>query len=123
MVMGKKILVIDDEPDLLKIATFRLKRSGYDILTAVDGREAVDILKNETPDLILLDLRLPAIDGYEICRRVKSDERTKNIPVILFTASATASVADRIKETGANDCLIKPFEPETLLEKVKKLIG
>lgn len=120
--MAKKILFVDDEPDLLKVATFRLKKAGYEVVQAVDGQEALDILAGGSPpDLILLDLRLPVVSGYEVCIKVKGDEKTKNIPVILFTAS-TQDIARKAKEWGAEDYLLKPFEPEVLLEKVKRLL-
>jgi len=121
--MPKKILIVDDEPDLLEVAAFRLKKSGYEVLSAADGRQALDIVKNDKPDLVLLDLRLPVIDGYDVCRRIKADDRFKNIHVILFTASAAGPASDKIGQTGADDCIIKPFESEELLKKVKKLIG
>lgn len=120
--MPKKILVVDDEVDILKVVTFRLRKSGYEILTAVDGREGLELIRNERPDLILLDLRLPVIDGYEVCRQVKADEELKNIPVILLTASSAAKIIERTKEFKADDYIIKPFNPTELLEKVKKLI-
>jgi len=120
--VAKKILFVDDEPDLLKVATFRLKKAGYEVVQAVDGQEALDILAGGSPpDLILLDLRLPVVSGYEVCIKVKGDEKTKNIPVILFTAS-TQDIARKAKEWGAEDYLLKPFEPEVLLEKVKRLL-
>ena len=121
--MAKKILVVDDEPDILKVVTFRLKKAGYDIKTAEDGQKALEEIKKEKPDLIFLDLRLPIIDGYEVCRRLKSDEALKKIPVIFLTASTAPTVASKAEEFKADDFLIKPFEPEELLKKVKKFIG
>lgn len=120
--MPKKILVVDDEPDILKVVCYRLRKEHYEVIEAVDGQEALDILKIQTPDLILLDLYLPKIDGYEVCRRVKADEKLKKIPVILLTATA-ADGKEKIEELGAEDCVIKPFQAEALLEKIKKLIG
>jgi CheY-like chemotaxis protein len=121
--MAKKILFVDDEPDLLTVATFRLKKSGYEVSTAVNGQEALDFVAQNPPDLILLDLRLPLVSGYEVCQRIKADEKLKKIPVILFTASATRDLSEKAKELGADDYLIKPFEAEVLLEKVKKFLG
>jgi two-component system alkaline phosphatase synthesis response regulator PhoP len=116
--MAKRILVVDDEPDLLKVAAFRLKKSGYEVLIATDGQLALDLLKTNTPDLILLDLVLPKVNGEQVLNMIKDDERLQNIPVILFTASV-----ERIKKMAADDYLIKPFETKDLLEKVKKFIG
>ena len=120
--MAKKILVVDDEPDILKIVTFRLKKEGYEVLTAVNGQKALDLVNSQRPDLILLDLRLPVVDGYEVCKRVKTDEGLRQIPVILITASSAGKIAEKTKEFRADDYLIKPFEPEELLDKVKKFI-
>ena len=122
--MAKKILIVDDEPDILDLATVRLKKLGYEIIEAVDAEEALAILQKDTPDLILLDLLLSKMQGDELCKKLKSDDKFKNIPIILFTASAIrTSLPEKIKEMGADDCIMKPFEPEELLGKVKKFIG
>jgi len=122
--MAKKILVVDDEPDLLDLATVRLKKIGYEIIAAVDAEEAAAWLQNDIPDLILLDLLLPKMQGDEFCKKLKSDDRYKHIPIILFTASIVRpSLPEKIKEMGADDCIMKPFEPQELIGKVKKFIG
>jgi CheY-like chemotaxis protein len=122
--MRKKILVVDDEPDIMKVATLRLKHLGYEIIPAVDAEEALVLLENNAPDLILLDLLLPKMQGDELCKKLKSDDKFKNIPVILFTASAIRpSIPEMIKEMGADDCIFKPFEPQELLSKIKRFIG
>jgi len=122
--MAKKILVIDDEPDILDVATIRLKHLGYEIIPAVDAEEALAILEKRVPDLILLDLLLPKMQGDELCKKLKADARFKKIPVILFTASAIRpGLPGKVKEMGADDCVVKPFEPEELLGKIKKFIG
>ena len=120
--MPKKILIVDDEIDILKVVTFRLKKAGYEVLTAVNGKEALDSIRDKRPDLILLDLRLPIMDGYEVCRQVKTDETLKNIPIIFLTASQAEKIKEKVKGFDAEDYLIKPFEPEDLLKKVKKFI-
>ncbi len=120
--MAKRILVVDDEPDILQVTSFRLKKAGYEVLTAIDGREAMDLIKKEPLDLILLDLVLPQVTGYEVCKWVKADDKLKEIPVILFTASAVHDVTEKASQTGAQDYIVKPFEPEELLAKVKKFI-
>ena len=121
--MAKKILVVDDEPDLLKVVTFRLRKSGFDIIQATDGKRAMELIQEHKPDLILLDLRLPIMDGGEVCRRVKADDQLKAIPIIILTASTAAVNLEMIRELKAEDFLVKPFEPDILLEKVKKYIG
>ena len=117
--MAKRILVVEDEEDILRLVTFRLRKLGYEILTATDGQKALALIREERPDLILLDLRLPIIDGYEICKRVKADEELKHIPVILLTAAAVM-IDEKAKEAGADDYIIKPFDSQDLVRKMQK---
>lgn len=119
--MSKKILFVDDEPDVLRPVAFRLTKSGYIVLTAVDGEKAVEMIKTELPDLVLLDLRLPGMNGMEVCSVIKSDTALKHIPIILFTASANHIAKDCAK-CGADDYVLKPFDPKDLLDKIKKYI-
>jgi CheY-like chemotaxis protein len=122
--MAKKILVVDDEPDILEVATVRLKHLGYEIIPAVDAEEALTILQKDAPDLILLDLLLPKMQGDDLCKKLKSDDKYKKIPIVLFTASVIRpNLPEKIKEIGADDCIMKPFEPEELIGKIKKFIG
>ena len=122
--MLKTILVVDDEPAIVKVVSFRLKKAGYNVVSAADGQEGLDLIGKIKPDLILLDLRLPVLDGFQVCQKVKADENLKAIPIIIFTASSMGENIDsRYKEVGADDYLIKPFEPEVLLEKIRKLLG
>ena len=122
--MTKKILVVDDELDVLDLVTIRLKNAGYETIEAVDAEEAMDIIQKTPPDLVLLDLLLPKMQGDELCKKLKSDDKYKNIPVILFTASAIRpALSEEIKAIGADDCVLKPFDPEDLLSKVKEFIG
>lgn len=116
------IMVVDDEPDILSLACFRLKANGYEIITATGGHEALELLKTVLPDLILLDFFMPKVGGDQVCKYLKSDDRLKKIPVILFTASTTET-DKKAKEICADDYLIKPFDPQALLDKVKKMIG
>ncbi len=119
--MSNKILVVDDEPDLLKVTVLRLKTKGFDVISAVNGEEAVRLAREQKPDLILLDLRLPDMFGDEVCRRIRAIDQIKMVPIILFTAS-TNNVFAAVKASGADDYLTKPFEPDALLEKVKKFL-
>ena len=121
--MPKRVLVVDDEPDIRKVVSFRLKKAGYEVTTAVNGKEALECVQKERPDLILLDLRLPIMDGYEVCKRLKSDEVLKSIPVILLTASMASTVREKTKEYNADDYMVKPFDPDKLMEKIKKFIS
>ena len=119
----KKILFVDDEMDLVKLVSSRLLAGGYDVVTARDGREALDKIKKEKPELVILDLMLPKIDGHKVCALIKADTRYKKIPVIIFTAKAEAEDMDLGKEAGADAYITKPFEPEILLDKIEKLLA
>jgi two-component system, OmpR family, alkaline phosphatase synthesis response regulator PhoP len=120
--MKNKILLIEDELDLVEVTKMRLEKSGYEVINALNSEEAFTFLRKDIPDLILLDLLLPGMQGEEICKNLKCDDRLKTIPIILFTASAS-DISKVAKEIGADDYIMKPFEPEELLGKVKKFIG
>jgi len=120
--MGKKILLVEDEKDLSKTIAFRLEANGYTVVTAYDGQDGFEKAKKEKPDLIILDLMLPKMDGYKVCALLKSDARHSKIPIIIFTARAQAEDVKMGKEVGADAYITKPFEPETLLSKIKELI-
>jgi DNA-binding response OmpR family regulator len=119
----KRILLVDDEPDLVRVVSLRLKASGYDVDVAYDGHQAIEKIKGNHPDLVILDLMLPKLDGYKVCRLIKFDERTRNIPVLIFTARAQAEDVALATECGANGYLNKPFSPDALLSKLKELLG
>ena len=122
--MGKHtILIVDDEKDLVSMVKLRLEATGYDTIEAYDGQEALTKAQNENPDLIILDLMLPKMDGYKVCRMLKFYSRYKSIPIILFTARAQDSDKDLGKEVGADAYMTKPFEAEALLSKVKELLS
>ena len=110
--MAKKILIVDDELDMLAVTKARIESAGYEVLTAESGEKALDWLAKDTPDLILLDLLLPKMQGQEVCKRIKCDDSLKRIPVVLFTASSS-DVVKIAKESGADDYIMKPFEPDT----------
>lgn len=119
--MAQKILIVDDEPDILELAVIRLEASGFEVLKSKTSEEALEVLGRVKPDLVLLDLLLPEMQGDELCRKLKSDPRYKSIPVLLFTAS-TLRVPAKVREMGADDYIVKPFEPDELLYKIKRLI-
>jgi len=121
-VAKKRILLVDDEAQLVELVKMRLEANGYQVLTAYDGKEALDVAKKEMPDLIILDLMLPKIDGYKVCRMLKFDEKYKKIPIILFTARALEADKKVGMEVGADDYITKPFEPELLLMKIKDFL-
>ena len=117
--MGKKILVIDDEPDLLKVTLLRLKKTGYDVYGGTNGGEVLDIARRVVPDLIILDVYLPVLNGDEVAVMLKKDDKLKHIPLILISAD-TEALDERAANCGAAAYLIKPFEPEELTTIVKK---
>lgn len=119
---GKRILLVDDEKDLVEIMKFRLEANNYTVICAFDGQEALEKAKNENPDLIILDLMLPKIDGYKVCRMLKFDEKYKKIPIIMFTARAQESDRKLGEEVGADAYITKPFDLQVLLDKIKELI-
>ncbi|MFH1269839.1 MAG: response regulator [Candidatus Omnitrophota bacterium] len=118
----KKILIVDDEKVLVETVTLRLEASGYEVIFAYDGFEGLEKAKKEKPDLIILDLMLPRMDGYKVCGLLKVDTRYKKIPIIMFTARAQESDKKMGKEVGADAYITKPFEPRELLEKINELI-
>ncbi len=117
--MAKKIFIIEDELDFLSTLRERLEFEGFVVATAVDGEEALRKIPEEKPDLILLDIMLPEMNGYQVCRELKSNPETKTIPVVVVTAKSQESDKFWAKETGADDYLTKPFEMEELLQKIQ----
>ena len=118
----KKILCADDEPINLRLLQAILTAEGYEIIAAADGREAMEVLDKQTPSLILLDVMMPHLDGYEVCRKIKTDEKLRHIPVIMLTA--LISTAERIKgiEAGAEDFISKPFDRSEVLARIAMLL-
>jgi len=116
------VLVIDDEKDLIELVRYNLRSEGFEVLAARDGESGVREALDRRPDLVLIDLMLPGIDGLEVCRRLRSDERTNRIPLIMLTAKS--SEADRVVglELGADDYVTKPFSPRELAARVKAVL-
>ncbi|MFA5335787.1 MAG: response regulator [Candidatus Omnitrophota bacterium] len=120
--MPKTILIVDDEADLVKVTAFRLKSLGYNVVTGANGQEALDLMKEKRPDLVLLDMRLPVMDGRDACKTIKADPGLKDIPIVMFTAS-TDKISEQAKEAGADGFLVKPFEQEQLIAILDKFLG
>ncbi len=116
---SKTILIVDDEVDLVETVRFPLEMAGYRVLVSYNGEDALNQARKENPDLILLDLMLPKMDGYKVCRLLKFDDRYKHIPVLMLTAKTQERDKVLGMETGANEYITKPFEIEDLLKKVK----
>ncbi|HDR00048.1 MAG TPA: response regulator [candidate division WOR-3 bacterium] len=119
------ILIADDEADILVVTATRLEAAGYRTVTAADGREALDILRHQQPDLVLLDLRMPKVDGYEFCRTVKDDPNLDRVPVILFSASSSRAenLRDKCLALGADGYISKPFISTELLAAVEHALA
>ena len=118
----KRILIVDDEDDLRNMLKFRLEAMDYDVSEAVNGQEGLDRARSDRPDLIILDLMLPKIDGFKVCRMLKFDEKYKHIPIIMFTARAQEKDKQIGKEMGAEAYITKPFDPDILLDKIRELL-
>ena len=119
----KKILIVDDEKQLVSLVSLHMKMSGYEVLSAKDGEEALAIAKEEAPDLIILDLMLPKIDGWEVCKRLRTESKIGDIPVIMLTARSEAGDKLRGFECGADDYVTKPFSPRELVARVKRVLA
>ena len=119
----KKILVVDDEVDLVETVRFPLEMEGYHVLVSYNGEDALNQARKENPDLILLDLMLPKLDGYKVCRLLKFDERYKHIPIFMLTAKTQEKDKVLGMETGADEYITKPFEIDYLMEKVKEYLS
>jgi two-component system phosphate regulon response regulator PhoB len=118
----QKILVVDDEPDAVELIEFNLKQAGYDVVSAADGAEALKKARAAQPALVILDIMLPEIDGFEVCKLLRRDPATATIPILMLTAKAAE--IDRVLglELGGDDYVTKPFSPRELILRVKKIL-
>ena len=119
---ARRLLVVDDEEDLLELVRYNLSKDGYAVECVATGEEALKSARREPPDLIVLDLMLPAVDGLEVCRRLKADTKTRDIPIIMLTAKSEESDMIAGLERGADDYIAKPFSPRVLTARVKALL-
>ena len=120
--MNSKILIVDDEEDILTLLEYNLKKAGFKVISADDGPEAIELAKKEKPALIILDIMLPSMEGTEVCKAIKRDDATSHIPIIMLTAKGEE--VDRIVglELGADDYITKPFSPRELVLRVKAVL-
>jgi two-component system alkaline phosphatase synthesis response regulator PhoP len=123
MTTKKKILVVEDEAELTGAIQIRLEQAGYEVLVAYDGQQGLEKARGENPDLIVLDLMLPKMDGYKVCRMLKFDEKYKKIPVVMLTARAQEKDESLGYEVGADAFITKPFKYQVLLSKIRELLG
>ena len=117
------VLVADDDPDILTLVGFRLERAGYEVLPARDGEEALALALEHQPDLAILDVMMPKLDGYEVTQRLRSNQATSGMPVILLTARVQEADITRGFEAGADDYIKKPFSPQELRARVQAILG
>lgn len=119
--MGKRILVVDDERHIVRLVQVNLERAGYEILTAYDGVEALEKVKTESPDMVVLDVMMPRMDGFEVLKNLQADPRYQNIPVIMLTAKAQDADIFKGWASGVSSYLTKPFNPRELLVFVERI--
>lgn len=121
--MGKRILIVEDNPQNRYLVSFLLEQQGYELTTAEDGAEALEMLESDTPDLILMDMQLPKVDGYEATRRIKADERLRDIPLVALTAHSMRRDEQRAIDAGCDEFVTKPVDADGLLALVGRLLG
>ena len=121
--MKKKILVVDDETQIVRLLALRLQANNYEVVSAYDGYQCVQMTKEERPNLILLDIKMPMGGGIKAFETLRSDILTKMIPVIFITAFPSVEVKKQVIEMGAEGFISKPFDSEVLLEKIRSIIG
>jgi len=120
--MKEKILIVEDEKDIIKMLEYNLKKEGFRVTNARDGEDALDLALRQYPDLILLDLMLPGIDGLEVCKALKKEAKTASIPIIMLTAKSQESDKVVGLELGADDYITKPFSPRELIARIKAVL-
>ncbi len=118
-----KILIAEDERDIRDLITFTLGFSGYEVVAAANGEEAVTLARQEIPDLILMDVRMPRMTGYEACKRMKGEAHLKDIPVVFLSAKGQESEVSAGLEAGATEYILKPFSPDQLTDRVKTILS
>jgi len=120
---GKKILLVEDQESLLKLESILLTSRGFEVRGVSDGEAALAAIEEDIPDLMLLDIMLPDLDGFEICRMIKEKERTRQIPIIMVTARKSRRDVQLSKEAGADAYITKPFKSAMLIETIQKFLG
>jgi DNA-binding response OmpR family regulator len=117
-----KILVVDDEDDVVRLLEFRLSKEGFEVISCGDGQTAVTLTEQHKPDLVILDIMMPLMDGMEVLRQIRSRRATSKIPVIMLTAKTSSVAVDEARQLWVSDYIMKPFDPEKLVEKVRKAL-
>ena len=117
-----KILIIEDEKDIRQLVIYTLQYAGYQVIAGVNGEEAVALAQQELPDLILMDVRMPRMDGYQAAQQIKNNETTQHIPIVFLSAKGQESEVEHGFEVGAEDYLIKPFNPTELIDRIRSVV-
>ena len=117
-----KILIAEDERDILELITFTLEYGGYEVIPTTNGEDALDMTRHERPDLVLLDVRMPRMSGYEVCTHIKADDDTRRIPVVFLSAKGQEAEVNTGYDLGAIDYILKPFAPDQLLEIIRSIL-
>lgn len=120
--MKAKILVVDDEPDVVTMIERMLRSEGFEVVAAYDGIAAVDLAETEKPDIVLLDIMMPMMSGYEVCQQLKSNPQTKEIPVLCVTSAQSHEAREASRAAGAHALLIKPFMPAELVAQIQRYL-
>lgn len=118
----ERILIVDDEEDILELIRYNLKKEGYDVISAENGEKCLAMVATHSPDLIVLDLMMPGLDGLDVCRMVKNSPATEAIPIIMLTAKSSESDIVVGLELGADDYVLKPFSPRILIARIKSVL-
>jgi len=121
--MAYKILVVDDEPTIVRLMEFILARQGHEMIVAVNGEEALEKIQSQRPDLVLLDIMMPRIDGYEVAQRLRADPATAALPIIMLSAKAQDEDIRKGVEVGIDEYITKPFTPDYLVQVVAKYLA
>ena len=121
--LGKKILVVDDEPNIVRSLTFVLDKGGYDVSIAGDGVEAMSMIRESKPNILILDVMMPNKSGYDVCSEIKSDPELRDINVVMLTAKGQVGDREAVLSQGADEYISKPFSPIEILARVKELLG
>ncbi len=118
----ERVLIVDDDPDILRLVSYNVSQAGFEVITASTGREALEVVQKQPPDLIILDVMLPDVDGMEVCRTLRQQDPSRRIPIIMLTARGDE--IDRVVgfELGADDYVTKPFSPRELVLRVKSIL-
>ena len=121
--MPKKILIIEDDRSAARLAQYTIQQAGYDVIIAYDGYEGLEKTLNEHPDLLILDIMLPGLDGYEVCHRLRGEPETITLPILMISAKAREEDRNIGLKVGADDYLAKPVEPSVMLQKIEELLA